>query len=163
MAEQQPNNRIYITRAGYELLERELKYLTTERNQEMTEQIGDAGDDTDIAEEGAFLDSIRERGVLDARINALKRALADVEIIDEDPDPNAASPGDRVVVWDLQERREETFDLLGSAEVAHGRGGVSIDSPVGRALLGKRVGDLIEVEIPDGKARYTIRRLEQIP
>jgi transcription elongation factor GreA len=158
------NERIVLTREGYEKLERELHYLETEGRLEAAEQLSDAGNDTDIAEEETFREAVNQKSMLEARISQLKRILADAEIVDEDPDPNSASPGDRVVVWDHQEKVEVTFDLLGGAEIAMGRRhGVSVDSPVGKALLDRRVGETVEVETPDGKAKYTIRRLEEIP
>jgi transcription elongation factor GreA len=158
------NERVVLTRAGYEKLQRELNYLETEGRSEATEQLlNDAGTNTNVAEEETFRDAADQISMLEARITQLKHILADAEIVDEDPDPNTASPGDRVIVWDHQEKVELTFDLLGGAEIAMGRRqGVSVDSPVGRALLDRRIGETIEVETPDGKAKYTIRRFEEI-
>jgi transcription elongation factor GreA len=100
----------------------------------------------------------------------------------EDPDSKRIDPGERVVVWDLDEKRERTFDILSSPEVRisytvdDGGRDVSIDSPVGQALLGHEVGDIVEVDVPGGemgdvaegdgiggKARYAIRRIEPMP
>ena len=66
-------------------------------------------------------------------------------------------------MWDFKERKPLQFDLVGGPEVINGREGVAIDSPVGKALQGHRVGDVIEVEVPDGAARYAIRKIERIP
>ncbi len=157
------NERIVLTREGYKKLENELNYLMTEGREEVAQSLSDAGDDTDIAEEETFRDAVDQKSMLEARITQLKHILADAKIIDDDPDPNTASPGDRVIVWDHQEKTELVFDLLGGAEIAVGRRhGVSIDSPVGKALLGKRLGDTVEVQTPDGTATYTIRRFEKI-
>ncbi|NWF69498.1 MAG: GreA/GreB family elongation factor [Chloroflexi bacterium] len=158
------NEPIILTRAGFEQLQRELADLETRGREEAAENLFEAADDTDVAEEETFRDAMNQKSMLEARILQLKQILAMAQVVDEDPDPNSASPGDRVVVWDHQEKAEVIFDLLGGAEIAMGRRhGVSIDSPVGKALLGKRIGDTIEVQTPDGVARYTIRRLEQIP
>ncbi|MFN8371903.1 MAG: GreA/GreB family elongation factor [Anaerolineae bacterium] len=158
------NERIVLTRAGYDKLERELKYLLTEGREEAAEQLSEAGDDTDIAEEETFREAANQKSMLEARIVQLKATLANAEIIDEDPDPSTASPGDRVIVWDHQEKEEVIFDLMGGAEIAMGRRhGVSVDSPVGKALLGKHVGESVEVNTPDGKVKFTIRRFEDIP
>jgi transcription elongation factor GreA len=161
MAEQ--HEPIVLTRAGYEKLARELNYLLHEGREEAAEQLNDAGSDTDIAEEETFREAANNKSMLEARITQLKHTLANAEIVDEDPDPTSASPGDRVIVWDHQEKAEVTFDLLGGAEIAMGRRhGVSVDSPVGKALLNRHIGETVEVDIPDGKAKYTIRRFEKI-
>jgi transcription elongation factor GreA len=158
------DEQVVLTRAGYEKLERELEYLLTHGREEAAEQLSDTGDDTDIIEEPTFHDAVRDKGILEARISELQRVLGNAQIVDEDPDPNSASPGDRVIVWDHQEKAETAFDLLGGAEISMGqRRGVSLDSPVGKALLNRRIGETIEVETPDGTAKYTIRRFEQIP
>lgn len=68
-----------------------------------------------------------------------------------------------MTVWDFGERKTFKFDLIGGEEAINGRDGVTIDSPVGKALLGHRIGDVIDVEVPDGKVRYCIRKMEPIP
>jgi transcription elongation factor GreA len=66
--------------------------------------------------------------------------------------------GDRIIVWDFQDQREREFLVVSSPEVQQTANGVSADSPVGKALLGKRIGDIIEVEVPDGIARYSVKQ-----
>lgn len=155
--------RFVLTKSGYTQLERELEDLLKRSAEDMAEQMADAHDDTDFGEEATFFDAVAAREQLDQRIAHLRRVLARAEIIGDDPDPTRVDPGDRVTVWDFAEQQEVTFDLLGSAEVTYGREGVSIQSPVGQALLGRSVGDVIEVDVPDGKVRYTVRKIERIP
>jgi transcription elongation factor GreA len=155
--------RFVLTQHGYTLLERELEDLLRRSAEEMAEQMADAHDDTEFGEEATFFDAVVAREQLDQRIAHLRRVLARAEILGDDPDPTRVDPGDRITCWDFTERQEVTFDLLGSAEVTYGHRGISIESPVGSALLGRSVGDVIEVEVPDGVARYAIRRIERIP
>lgn len=159
MAEQ----RFVLTRDGYEQLKQELEELEARRRDE-TERLADTIDDLDPATEmGAYFDARTMREQIDQRIVYIRQALEQAEILGEDPDPNRVDPGDRVIVWDIAAQEERQFDLLGSAEVVVNDGkGVSIESPVGRALLGRRVGDVVEVDVPDGKARYAIRQIERI-
>lgn len=153
-----------LTRIGYERLQRELDYLENMEAEEVAEQLADVHDDTEYGEEATFFDAVVTKELLDGRIAHLKMVLARAEIIDEDLNPHQVDPGDRVTVWDFVEQEEVVFDLLGSAEVTHARRrGVSIDSPVGKALLGKRVGEVVEIEVPEGKARYMIRKIDSIP
>ena len=155
---------IILTRAGYEKLKRELDRLQNVTLVEMTERMAEVrAEGGDLMEDSAFYDAMKEKNYLDERIARLQMILAKATIIDEDPNPDAASPGDRVIVRDLDEKEELVFDLLGGYEIAHGMRGVSIASPVGKALLGKKVGDKIEVNTPGGMARFQILRLEEIP
>ncbi len=155
--------RFILTRAGYEALQRELKALQARRQGEMDE-FADMSDYWDIdpsKEEAAYFDSRTTKEQLDERIGHLTLVLQHAQVMDDDPDPTRVDPGDRVTVWDFGENREQHFDLVGSEEVTHGRRGVSTASPVGKALLGRRVGDVIEIDVPDGRTRYAIRRIER--
>lgn len=155
---------IILTRTGYVKLQRELDKLENVEAVEMAERLADVhSDGGDFQEDTAFYDAMTAKNYLDERITNLRRILANATIIDEDPDPDSASPGDRVIVMDLDEKEELTFDLLGGYEIAHGMRGVSIASPVGKALLGKKAGEKIEVETPGGLVRFKILRLEEIP
>lgn len=150
-----------LTRAGYEQLQRELEDLL-ERAKDMAEQMADVHDDTEFGEEATYFDVMAAKERLDSRIAHTRRVLQSAQVIGEDdPDPTRVDPGEHVTVWDFTEREEITFHLLSSEEVARGLPGISIESPVGRALLGGRVGDVVEVIVPDGKARYAIRKIER--
>lgn len=153
----------YLTKEGYANLERELQILVEEDRQKMAEQLKDVHEDTEYGEEATFFDVVTAKERLEEKINYLRRVLARAEIIGEDRDPLRIDPGERVTVWDFETKEEVMFDLLGGAEITTGRYGVSIKSPVGQALLGKKVGDVIEVEVPDGIARFAIRKIEPIP
>lgn len=152
-------DRILLTAAGYERLSRELKQLEEMKNAEI-EAVAEAFDDTDFGENAAFYDAVFDKDRLLDRIRNLRHVLARAEVIEEDPDPNRVSPGNRVTVWDLKENEELTFRLVSAEEVTHGVPGVSIESPVGKALLGHKVGDVVEVKVPDGLVSYAIRAID---
>src|SRR5690606_5445333 len=114
-------------------------------------------DETDYDEGGSLYDAMFDRDRLMLRINNLRHVLARAEVIDEDPDPDRVSPGDEVTVWDVEEQVERRFRIVSGEEVVHGIEGISSESPVGEALLGCQVGDVVEVEVPDGTAHYAIR------
>ena len=154
--------RIRLTRPGYEKLRRELDILTSEENTKVAEMLAEARED-DQGEEAVFFDAMISKERLDERVSHLQDVLARAEIIDADEDPSAVTPGNRVTVYDTAEKEELTMDLLDTEEITHGRRGVSLDSPVGRALLGKRVGDRIKVEVPDGTVTFKVRKIEMIP
>lgn len=153
--------RFILTPAGYELLQRDLEDLL-DQSKEIAEQMADVHDDTEFGEEATYHDVMETKERLDQRIAHLRRVLQLAEMIgEEDPDPTRADPGEAVTVWDFAEGEEVVFQLLSSEEVANGLPGISIESPVGRALLGRRVGDVVEVDVPDGKARYALRKIER--
>ena len=151
--------RIVLTRAGFEQLNRELKLLEEMEKGEI-EEVAEAFDDTDFGENAAFYDAVFDKDRLLARINNLRHVLARAEVVDEDPDPSRVSPGNHVTVWDVEEREELAFRIVSAEEVTHGVTGVSTESPVGKALLGRKVGDVVEVKVPDGVISYTIRRID---
>lgn len=155
--------RFLLTPEGYEALKREL----AEQEVLYQQQLADFADvnysiNDPMSETGAYFDRCVSKEFTEERIGHLRLILEHAEIIGDDPDPQRVAPGDRVFAWDFKARKMRQFDLLGSREVVFVRDGVSIDSPVGQAMLGRRVGDVIEVNVPDGRARYAIHRIERI-
>ncbi len=154
--------RFFLTRAGYDALKRELEALKSRDQQQLADYASTLWTSDPSPEEAAFVEAKVTKERTDERIGYLTLVLEHAEFIDEDPDPLRVDPGERVTVWDLDAREERQFTLVGSAEAIAGLEGVPIDSPMGKALLGHRVGDVVEVEVPDGKARYVIRKIEHI-
>jgi transcription elongation factor GreA len=153
----------YLTPTGYQNLEKELRKLENVELPDIAQRLAEVRSETDSeGEDPQLFNILSQKNYIDERIANIKRILANATVLDEDPDPDSANAGDRVVVMDLDEKEEIVFDLLDSAEVVHGRRGISTRSPVGRALLGKKVGDKVEVNTPDGKARFKILRFEEI-
>ena len=153
-----------LTPAGHKKLEHELDRLVNEEMKEISERLADVSDGILLGEEANFSDAMEEKERLESRISRLRYILARAIIIEEDEDPDSASAGDRVRVRDEDTGEELTFDLLSGHEVAFGRRrGVALDSPVGKALLNKRIGDTIEAKVPDGKVRFTILGFEEMP
>ena len=153
--------RFTLTREGYQRLERELRQLEAAQ-QEDIEEIAEAFDDTDFGENAAYYDKVFDKDRMTERINNLRHVLARADVLDEDPDPDRVSPGNRVTVWDFEANEEISFNIISAEEVTHGIRGISTESPVGSALLGQMVGDVVEVEVPDGVAKYAIRAIGPI-
>jgi transcription elongation factor GreA len=155
------NERFTLTRQGYDRLKSELDQLLAEQ-QEREAQMEDLYRDPDRNndEEAAEFEVRTMKEYVDERIGHLRYVLERADVMQEDLDPQRINAGDRVIVWDLQVRQEHTFNLVSGEEVGITEDGVSVDSPVGKALLGRRSGDTIEIEVPDGWARYAIRRVE---
>lgn len=156
------SDRIHLTRAGHERLERELRLLEEMREKD-TADVAEAFDDTDFGDNAVFYDLVFDKDRLTARIQNLRHVLSRAEIIEADAEPDQVSPGNRVTLWDAEEREELTYHIISPEEVTLGLRGISTESPVGSALLGRSVGDVVEVEVPDGTVRYEIRKIDMIP
>ncbi len=156
--------RFVLTRAGYEELQAELRRLEAKRQDEMAGYPEMQPFDTDPShEEGAYDNAREDKETTDSRIGHLKLVLEHADVLgDEDPNPGRVDPGERVTVYNVVERTTREFDLIGREEAIAGRRGVTVDSPVGQALLGRRVGDVVTVDVPDGQAKYAIRKIERI-
>ncbi|MCL4250922.1 MAG: GreA/GreB family elongation factor [Anaerolineae bacterium] len=153
-----------LTRQGYDNLKRELDALL-ERQQQITEQLIDLRREGGLQpdDEGTDYEARVQKEYLDERIKYLRTVLDRAEIIEEDPDPHRVDMGDEVTIEDVESREKDAFVLRSHEEVAYLGEGVSVESPVGKALLGKRKGDVIEVTVPAGTLRYVIRRIRRLP
>lgn len=155
---------IILTRSGYEKLQRELNLMLQEETGEMAERMAEIRSEGDFSQDTAFFDAMTDKNILDERVAFLQHILNRAQILENDLDPDSATPGDRITVRDMDTKEEFDFDLISGVELAYGkRRGVSLGSPVGKALLGKKVGDVVEVEVPDGKVRYKILSMGEIP
>lgn len=155
--------RFALTQTGYARLKAELDALRAEQ-EERRDQMEDLYRDPDRNndEEAAEFDVRTMKEYVDQRIGHLEFVLERADVMEEDPDPQRINAGDRVTVWDLQAREERVFNLVSGEEVGAVDDAVTTDSPVGKALVGQSTGDSIEVEVPDGWARYTIRHVDRV-
>jgi len=139
-----------LTRAAYESIETELAELEGPKRREVVQAIATAREHGDLSENFEYHAAKNEQGFLEARIRVLRHRLQHATIIDEE----AAAASGVVTVGSRVELEREGGEKL-AIEIT-GVGGVSPDSPVGRALLGKAPGDEIEVEAPRGRWRARI-------
>jgi transcription elongation factor GreA len=159
--------RMILSPTGYAVLLQELADLEAEHETRQAE-FADTNYDVDPSqEEAAYFDRRVTKEHLEERIGHLKLILEQAEVLEHDPDPDRIDPGDQVTLWDFTEKRERVFNIVSSAETIYARDGipgreVSTESPVGQALLGKQVGDVIELDVPDGKAKYAIRKISPL-
>lgn len=140
----------FLTREGYQKFQEELELLIKVRRHEVAERLSqavDGSDDDDTAEYEAAKD---EQGMIEARIKKLEIMLASACILDEQPrQPDRVDVGDHVTVQEAG-FEPETYLLVGPAEADPLKGRISHESPLGTALLGRKVGDRAKVNAPDG-------------
>lgn len=148
---------VLLTYEGLKKLEEELEYLKGEKRKEIAERIKAALAFGDISENSEYDEAKNEQAQNEARIVQLETMLKRAIIIDEDEvDTQTVNLGTRVKIRELKSKDEFEYHIVGSAEADPTSFKISNESPVGRALMGHKIGDVIEVEVPGGKLKYKI-------
>jgi len=145
----------FLTPEGLTKLQDELQELRTEGRRKAALRIKEAKALGDVRESGEYEDAKEFQAFIEGRIRELERLLADVQIIEETNHSGVIDFGSKVRIRD-EEGFEEIWTLVGSAEAEPRRGRISNESPVGQALLGRRVNDVVEARTPAGVMRLTI-------
>jgi len=145
----------FITRAGYGKLEQELKYLRTVRRQEVAQRLHQALEEGDILENAELEDARNEQAFLEGRILTLENLLRNATIIEENGPREKVGIGSYVTIKESGEP-PETYHIVGSAEADPTQGLISNESPLGRALMGLKVGETAKVNAPDGVLEFKI-------
>lgn len=151
---------VFLTIEGLKKLEDELDTLKTVRRKEVAERIKQALAFGDISENSEYDEAKNEQAQLEERIVKLEAILRNAKIIDdEDITTDAVSIGSKVLVNDLEYDEEIEYTIVGSAEADPYEGKISNESPVGSALIGGKMGDVVEVQVPDGLIKYKILKI----
>lgn len=155
-----PEKEVLLTVGGLKKLEEELDYLKSVKRREVAERIKQAIEFGDISENSEYEDAKNEQAFLEGRILALEKQLRHARIIDTQEMPgDVVSLGSKVKVQDLDTGDELVYEIVGSVEADPSELRISNESPVGRALLGQKVGSIVEVKVPAGTLRYRILSL----
>ena len=145
-----------------EELKQELNYLKTVREKEVADQIKEARSFGDLSENSEYDEAKNEQGKLYSRIAEVENILSNYVVIEEhESDPNSVRLGSTVKVMDLEFEEEETYQVVGSQEADPMNGRISEESPFGKALLGKSVGELVIVEAPAGNIEYKVLEIQR--
>ncbi len=145
---------VILTAEGLEKLQEELETLTTERRREVAARIKEAREFGDIAENSEYDDAKNEQAMVEARIAALEEKIRSAQVIDaKDLSTDNVQVGSIVHVKDEKTGKSQKFTIVGSAEANPAEAKLSNESPVGRALLGRKRNDVVSVQVPRGPAR----------
>ena len=150
---------VYLTKDGKKKLEAELEYLTTVRRQEVAAEIKSAKEEGDLSENSAYDEAKLAQGFLEGRVQTIEAQLRDAIIIDENGSSDRVRVGSKVTVDD-EEFGEETYHIVGSAEADPLEGRISNESPIGEALLGAKVGDVVKAATPGGEVVYKVLKIK---
>ena len=146
-----------LSAARLEELKEELTYLKTVSEKEVADQIKEARSFGDLSENSEYDEAKNEQGKLYSRIAELENILANCTVIsDEETDTDVVRIGSKITVEDIDMGIEETYQVVGSQEADPMNGRISEESPFGKALLGKAVGEIVIVEAPAGNIEYKV-------
>ncbi|MFW6082466.1 MAG: transcription elongation factor GreA [Chloroflexota bacterium] len=146
----------YLTQEGEKALREELHHLVNVKRPALAERLRKAIAQGDLSENADYKAAKEEQSFLEGRIQELESMLRNAAIIEENQTSDKVSLGNYVTVVEEGTRKPETFRIVGTAEADPIDGKVSHESPMGRKLLGHRVGDVITVEAPGGTIAFQI-------
>lgn len=149
------NNETLLTEEGYKKLEEELAYLKGPRKMEVAEKIKQAREYGDLSENSEYDEAKNEQALLEAKIAETEAMLRSAKIV-EKVSTNSVGIGTTVKLYDYEFEEEIEYHIVGATEIDIAQSKISLESPVGKALFGKRKDAEVEVEIPDGVNRYKI-------
>ena len=151
-----------MTYAGLKKLEDEHHDLKVVRRKEVAEKIKEAREQGDLSENAEYDAAKDEQRDIEARIEELEAILKNAEVVVEDEaDTEKINVGCKVLVYDEEFEEEVEFKIVGSTEANSLQGKISNESPLGKALIGAKVGDEISVEAPAGMMNYKILKIER--
>lgn len=153
---------VILTADGLSKLEKKLEYLKTVRRREVAERIRQALELGDISENSEYEDAKNEQGFIEGQILEIEKMLRNAKVIDDQEiDADVVSVGSKVTLIDINNNAEFEYMIVGSAEADPDQAKISNESPVGRSLMGKKVGSIVNVEVPIGTIQYKIKAISR--
>jgi transcription elongation factor GreA len=148
---------VLLTPEGYEKLKEEIEYLSNEKRREVAERIKTAREFGDITENSEYDDAKNEQAMLEHRILQLEERMKAARVIEKsDISTDAVTIGTKVRLRDLQANKTFEYFIVGSAEANPAEQKLSNESPVGKAIIGKKKGETVEVAAPRGAMKFKI-------
>lgn len=153
---------VILTAEGLLKLEQELDTLKSVKRREVAERIKQAIEFGDISENSEYEDAKNEQAFIEGRIITLEKMLRNAKVIEPvENDSNIVYIGAKIMLKDMEYGDEFKYTVVGSAEADPLNNRISFESPVGRAILGKKEGEVVEVNVPAGKLKYKIMEVMQ--
>lgn len=155
-------NRFKMSQERLDALKKELLYLETDKAKEVAEQIKEARSFGDLSENSEYDEAKNEQAKIEAKIEELEEILAHAKVIsDHEIQTDTVNVGITVVLYDMEYDEDVEYTLVSSREVNLAQGKISDQSPIGKALVGTKVGDVVSVEVPDGTMKYKVKSLKR--
>ena len=151
-----------VSREGFAKLEADLDYLITVRRSEVAEKLKEARSFGDLSENAEYDEAKNEQGILEARIAELENIIANAVVVDDDDiSITEIGVGSIVKIRDLEFDEIEELQIVGSTESDPDNNKISDESPIGKAALKKKVGDIFEVEAPVGIIKFEVLEISK--
>jgi len=147
----------YMTRDGYNKLVEEVNYLESEKRPTISKQIAEARDKGDLSENAEY-DAAREmQGIVEAKIAQLKNLISNARLIDESQiSTDSVQIMNKVSIRNTKTNQKMAYTLVSESEADLKAGKIAVNTPIGKGLLGKKVGDVVEIKVPNGLMTFEI-------
>ncbi len=145
------SERVYVTQEGFDKMIEELKFLKSVERPRLSNAIAEAREKGDLSENAEYDAAKEEQGLLEAQINKLENTIGNARVLDESKiDTSKVTALCKVKVKNLKIKKEMTYQLVSEKEANIKEGKISVQSPIGKGLLGKVIGDVVEIKVPAG-------------
>jgi transcription elongation factor GreA len=152
---------VILTKEGYNRLRDEIEHLSTQKRREVADRIKTAREFGDITENAEYDDAKNEQAMLEARIAKLQERIAGARVIEKrEIAKDVVSIGAKVRLRDVDAKQTVEYHIVGSAEANPAEHKLSNESPVGKAIIGKKKGETVEVTTPRGSLKYKIMEIK---
>ncbi len=153
---------VFLTQAGYDKLKEELDYLVKVRRRNIAEEIGEARLKGDLKENAEYHAAKEEQASIEARIADLEYKLSRARIIErENIAKDKVYIGATTTLLDLDTEKKEVYVLVSKEEADYAQNKISIESPIGSALLGKKINEVVKIKVPAGELSYKVIKIER--
>lgn len=153
---------VLLTDEGLRKLEAELEELKTVKRKEIADKIEVARSFGDLSENSEYDEAKNDQAIVEARIAELEAMLRNVKVLDEDElSTEMIHVGSKVKLFDREFDEEVEYQIVGSTEADPSKGRISDECPVGKGLLGHRVGEAVEIEVPDGVVTFDVLEISK--
>lgn len=151
----------YLSQEGFDKLEAELRDLKTRGRKDIAEEIAEARAKGDLSENAEYDAAKEAQGHLESRITQLEDILANSRVLDaKDLDLSQVRVLTRVTILNKKANKEMKYTLVSPNEADFAKGKISVDSPIGKALIGKKIGEVVNVKVPAGLLELEIKNIE---
>lgn len=152
----------YLSQEGYDKLNKELRDLKTRGRKEIAEDIAEARAKGDLSENAEYDAAKEAQGLMEKKIAELENTLANARVVDESKmDSSKVYVLSTVTILNKKTNKEMKYTLVSKDEADFAAGKISMDSPIGNALMGKELGDVVEVKVPAGILELEIKNIER--
>jgi transcription elongation factor GreA len=149
-----------MTKEGYNKLLEEVSYLESEKRPAISKQIAEARDKGDLSENAEYDAAKEAQGILEAKIAQLKTLISNARLIDESQiTTDSVQILNKVTIRNTKNNQKVVYSLVSESEADLKAGKISISTPIGKGLMGKKVGDVVEIKVPSGVISFEVMKI----